>query len=373
MAQLLFSLRLKAEALEARHFGSSLKLEDLTLAMQCLHSCDTLIDQIRFGSTDENDKLELGASANEVYDDGVRIAHAISEMTFEQRRYWELSFYFAEKSKSAVLQESIADAEAKSFSGIPADMLEKEKDLKSTIALYAQKLSQKPSMEEEKTLREKLFISNREYTAFIQNLEKEFPDYYNLKFNRVAPSIGELQRIVTPNAAIVSYFVSDNTQKLYSFILTKNRFRVYSSTLPEDFDKLVKGFNNSMYFMVADSYRESAVRLSSLLLRGIPKSAELIVIPAGRLGTIPFEALSTRKIKATETFTTFPFLILEHAISYEFSAGLILQKSRSKEIVSKKSIFLCAPIRFPEKDMLADLPGTELEVNSIASLFGPGS
>ena len=51
----------------------------------------------------------------------------------------------------------------------------------------------------------------------------------------------------------------------------------------------------------------------------------------------------------------------------------ILQKSKSRTSDSKKSIFLCAPITFPEKDNLSDLPGSESEVNSIARLFGDGS
>ncbi|HRI78760.1 MAG TPA: tetratricopeptide repeat protein [Cyclobacteriaceae bacterium] len=139
---LLYTLRQKALTLEARHFGKTLKFEELKWALFCLQTCDSLIDEIRYHSTDENDKIELGASANEVYEDGVRIAQAMSEMTLEARPYQESSFYFAEKSKSAVLQESIADSEAKSFAGIPAQLLDDEKTLKSTISLLSQKLSQ---------------------------------------------------------------------------------------------------------------------------------------------------------------------------------------------------------------------------------------
>src|SRR5258706_7029839 len=77
---LLYSLRLKAQALESRHYGRTLKMEDLRLALSCLSSCDSLIDYIRHHSSDELDKIALGESANEVYEDGVRIAQAISEM-----------------------------------------------------------------------------------------------------------------------------------------------------------------------------------------------------------------------------------------------------------------------------------------------------
>jgi CHAT domain-containing protein len=47
----------------------------------------------------------------------------------------------------------------------------------------------------------------------------------------------------------------------------------------------------------------------------------------------------------------------------------MLEKSRQKQTSTSASIFLCAPVTFPEKDNLPDLPGTESEVTSIANLF----
>ena len=64
-----------------------------------------------------------------------------------------------------------------------------------------------------------------------------------------------------------------------------------------------------------------------------------------------------------------PLVVKRFAVSYEFSAGLLSQKSKGKSTNTSPSIFLCAPVRFPENDNLAELPGTESEVNTIASLF----
>ncbi len=368
---LLYSLRLKAEAFEARHYGKTLKPEELRMSLTCLHACDSLIDDIRYHSSDENDKLNLGSSANEVYEDGVRIAEALSQMTFEVRRYQEEAFYFAEKSKSAVLQAAIADSEAKSFAGIPPKLLDEERDLKASIALLTQKLSQKPDPEEEKKLREAIFAANRQYREFVKALEKNYPDYFNLKFNQVTPSIPEIQKLLPEGRAVVSYFIAETGQRLYTFVITPRKFKLFNSTLPSSFDRLVKGFNNSLYYSVATSYEESVNGLSPLLLRGWPSgSKEIIVIPSGRLGTMPFEALSRKKVKEGKSPA---YLIESTAISYEFSVGLFLQKSRGKHDQAPPSIFLCAPVKFPEKDNLAELPGTSAEVDHIASLFPSGS
>jgi len=364
---LLFSLQSKAQALEAQHYGKSLKLQDLTLALRTLQTCDTLIDLIRRQSENENDKIELGALANEVYEDGVRLSIAISEITVHSKKYLETAFYFSEKSKSAVLQESIADAQAKSFAGIPPAMLEDEKTKKSDIALLAQKLSEKPSREEEEKLREKLFNLTTDYEQFIKKLEKDYPDYYNLKFRPATASVNDVQKALALDQAVVSYFIAEKDHKLYQFIITRNKFNARITRLDKNFDRFCKGLTNSLLYNDFNTYKNTEP-LSKLLKPSLPLSIKtVIIIPAGRLGAIPFEALANKKIKG-KGFSDVSFFINRWAISYEFAAGLMLQHGKEKDTKSPGNIFLCAPINFDNPD-LNGLPGTEKEVNSIARLF----
>lgn len=368
---LLYSLQLKAQALEGLHYGRTLKLSDLELALKTLQSCDTLIDDIRHHSENENDKIELSALANGVYEDGVRIAIAISEMTVRSRAYREIAFYFAEKSKSAVLQESIADAQAKSFAGIPNDLLEDEKNKKSNIALLVQKLSEKPGADEENKLRGLLFDANTEYKQFTKKLEKDYPEYYNLKFRPATAKVDDIQKILPPDQAVVSYFIENKNKRLYQFIITQKKFRVKNHTIPQDFDRNCKGLTNSLLYNDLNTYR-SVAPLSSLLAPSLPSFVKrVVIIPSGRLGSIPFEALPYKKANVSN-FGRVPFLVKRWAISYEFAAGLMLQKSIEKESATG-NIFLCAPINFEESQHLNDLPGTEKEVSAIANLFSPHS
>lgn len=383
---LLYTLRLKAEALEAKHLNKTLKRSDMVLALRCLQACDTLIDMIRVNSSNEYDKLEIGASANDVYEGGVRVAQGISEITLTGRPYNELAFYFAEKSKSAVLQESIADAEAKSFAGIPTELLETESQLKSSMALLNQQLSQKPDPGTESALRQQLFQANRDYEAFVKRLEATYPDYYNLKFNRATPAVADVQRQLKDGQVLVSYFIAEKSGRLYTFVISPSRFRIYHSTLPSDFDKSIRAFNNGMLYMAPDVFAAVALPLSRLLLRGVPNAKETIIVPAGRLATMPFEALVVKKPEYTTSFENLTtgstkrvasfedlrYLVQQTAISYEFSAGLMLQRTTQKTNASR-SIFLCAPMTFPEKDHLDDLPASLEEVKTISGLFGKDS
>jgi CHAT domain-containing protein/Tfp pilus assembly protein PilF len=366
---LLFSLLHKAEALEARHFGKTLKFRELTLAVKTLQVGDSLINDLRQQITNESDKISLGAIATDVYAAGVRIAYETGQVAAKKKSWFELAFYFAEKSKSAVLLDAISDSNAKSFSGIPDDLLEEEKKLKAEIAFTAQKLSLKPSESEEKYLREIHFTLNRNYENFIRRLEGEFPAYYNLKFNVAAPSIKNLQAKLDGHTAILSYFTDDKNRRLYIFQVRANTFSMLSHPIPEEFNRNLNGLRNSLMFNDLEVFKTTAENLSALLVpKNIPSRIKaLVILPTGRLSIIPFEALFSRKVNNENTFSTFPYLLNSFSIRYEFSASLILQKTKTNMTIPS-SIFLCAPVTF-EKDGLLELPGTESEVNEISQLF----
>ncbi len=367
--QLLYSLVYKAQGLEKKYFGETLKHADLVLGLTTLQACDSLIDILRQSATNESDKIELGTVANDVYADGVRIAYTLSDVSFRDRKlYRELSFYFAEKSKSAVLQEAISDTNAKSFANIPDELLEEEKNLKAAIALITQKLAQKPEAEEEKYLRETVFSLNRAYQDFTKRLENQYPEYFNLKYNSAAPSITQLQNVLSEKTALISYFIDENNSRLYTFVISKKKFAIETKALPPAYDKYITGLRNSLFFQEINTFRISAQKLYKLLIPAkIPGYVnDLVIVPAGRMGVIPFETL-LRKTSENEDFKTLPYLLREYSIRYEFSAGLALQKKHESKIIS--SALFCAPVTFPDKDALPDLPGTEAEVNAIASLF----
>ncbi len=89
------------------------------------------------------------------------------------------------------------------------------------------------------------------------------------------------------------------------------------------------------------------------------------------MGTIPFEALLTKKHTENEQdFTKLTYLAKKYSCSYEFSATLFQQSQDAKKPLASKSIFFCAPIKFNQQaQVLNDLPGTETEVKQISQLF----
>jgi CHAT domain-containing protein/Tfp pilus assembly protein PilF len=375
---MLVSLMLKAEALETQYFAKTLKLKELQMSAGTLLLCDTLIEGIRQSRVNKSDKIALGNVAAEVYEDGIRINLSLADLT-GKKKYWNTAFFFSEKSKSSVLLEAISETEAKHFANIPDKLLESEKQLKVDIAFYEQKLAARPSPEDEKKYRDKLFTLNREYNDFSKDLENKYPEYYNLKFNVHVSTVPEVQASLDVQTALISYFIADKSQRVYIFRITRKNFEVIDVQKEEDFEKNMKGFRNSIIFKNENTFVTSGRALYKQLFpkpfkRGIKK---LLIVPDGRLGTIPFEAMLTAKVKNAKDYKNLPYLIVTHAVSYVYSATLFCQTfvKASKTGEGTENIFLCAPVEFkpafsggPSRG-LSSLLSTEKEVNDISEMF----
>jgi CHAT domain-containing protein len=201
-------------------------------------------------------------------------------------------------------------------------------------------------------------------------MEKEFPAYFNLKFNASTPSISQLQARFDEQTALISYFADEKNSQLYIFQISQKKFSVTDKTVPKEFDRYITGLRNGIFFNELKTYTKASKELSEILLPKVASSAikSLIILPVGRLGIIPFETLFTEEPAEGTSFTELPYLIKKYSVRYEFSAGLILQKKQTR-MMDKPAIFLCAPVSFSDQENLNTLPGTESEVKEIASLF----
>jgi CHAT domain-containing protein len=153
-------------------------------------------------------------------------------------------------------------------------------------------------------------------------------------------------------------------------VITQRKFEVTDKAMPRSFDKYITGLRNSLFYNDMKAFQLSSLKLAEALIPRFPsRIKDLIILPTGRMSIIPFEALLTKKPDEKDTYQLLPYLLNKFGIRYEFSAALVLQKSKTKKLTAQPSIFLCAPVSFPEKDNLNELPGTESEVKEISRLF----
>ncbi|UXX81065.1 CHAT domain-containing protein [Reichenbachiella carrageenanivorans] len=375
---LLSSLQQKSDAFETYHYNKTLKFRDLKAALETLEKADELVSHIRQIRLSEKDKISLSAKASEIYEAGVSLSYQMSQVVFSPRLYLEKTFYFAEKSKSAVLLSAIQDTNAKEFSGIPSELIATESQIKSDIVRQEQLLATNQAPEKEAELKQKLLSLNNHYNDFVRKLETDYPNYYNLKFNVKHVELPALQSALPPKTALITHFTTEN--RIYTFCVTADSYEVYNRPKAEDFDKQIMGLRNAMKYDVKKSFLTTAQRLYSELFPMKLKSTidQLIIIPEGSLSTIPFETLVTdSKLTDEIGYSQMPYLIKKYNISYDNSATLFVQ--RKKEIEEYKGatedILLIAPIHFSQHayqgltSRLNDLPGSEAEINEIKYLF----
>lgn len=331
--ELLSCLQLKSEALERLYSTQSRDPKDLLMALSTCRLAADLVDKIRTGYREEISRLFLGEKMWRLYDKAIQTALRVREIKGDDH-YKETAYHFAEKCKAAVLAQSLRESRAKEFAGISPELLHQEKELRSRLAYYEteiQKEQMKTGSRDREKLRqfeEKHFNLKRTYEGILEQFEASYPQYYNLKYKTQTASVPEVQTSLDPQTALIEYFVGDSS--IYILTITKEGFEVTPVKKDSDFYSIVAALGNSFKSLSRKGeYIRSAARLYDLLIRPLERhinaKARWIVIPDGELYHIPFEALLSRTAAETEDYGDLAYLIKDHAISYHYSATLLLE------------------------------------------------
>ena len=357
---LLSSLISKAKTLEILHVAKSLKPAHLIAALDTYSKCDSLISEIRQIRKNEKDKIRMGQLAKEVYEGAIKVALMLSEQPVGGKKYLEQAFGYCERSKSAVLLEAISETKAQSFAGLPQELLNQEDSLQKEISFLSQQLASKSGEEDEETLKNALFETERAYRSLISNLERDYPQYYSLKYQTKATTGSEVSQALTKEEALLSYFEGED--QLYLFVVSSKGLEVIVKDKAEDYLKKISGLRNAIKYRVPSIFNSSASSLYKDLIPALPSYiTTLTIIPDGILGTIPFEGL-----KSDEDGSYF---IEHYDLSYEYSATLFMEKRESPEKEMNHEVLFVAPVDFEPETRMVSLAGTEREVSTIMYFF----
>ncbi|MEO9873097.1 CHAT domain-containing protein [Ekhidna sp.] len=363
---LLRTLQAKAIALAALHFEKTLNVKDLTGAIATYQKCDDLISIVRRKRLNEQDKLRLGQIAKEVYESGIELSVTLSNQSFNRKKHLQTAFDFCERSKSSVLLEAITESKAKKFAGIPDEQIQLEDSLKDEISFLEQQLAQQENAGNQ-DMKDLLFSYQNTYRDFISSLETNYPEYYKLKYDHSIATVASVQEHLTEKSAMLSYFLGE--EEIYIFILTKKNVQAVRKLKGENFEKLTKGIRNGIKYNSKKTFLTTSKALYSLLIPDLPSDIdELIILPDGILGTLPFEAFINDEDE-TEDFAKADFLIRNFHVSYDYSATLFNERHADDEQISPE-ILLIAPVSFEENEVhMSSLPGSEKEIDEIRYLF----
>lgn len=386
---LLQSLRYKAETL--LDYGHS--TTDLIIGLKTYDLAIKLINTIRKNYKARGSKLLLGEQTHSVFEGGIKTCLALYRRTHNEY-FREKAFSISDESKSNVLLESIIDSKAKKFAGIPDSLLNKEECLRDSLTFYETQLHNElgkgRNSDSLKVVfwQNKLFAGNRNYNAFVSRLGKKYPRYYHLKFSSPRVSIRQIQyTMLNNNTGLISYFKGDST--LYIFAVTKHGYHIKTEKIDSGFVRNIRSFRKAIVNSDYNSYTQEASFLYKLLL--VPatdalKKKNLIIIPDGILGYLPFGSLISSpapKVKDANyrNYSTLHYVVMNHNISYNYSAMFLSELQNRPKNKDSKEFLGVAPVfdnndyhgkdsvRYGMAKPLSPLPASETEVKDIYNLF----
>ncbi|KAG1650156.1 Tetratricopeptide repeat protein 28 [Nymphon striatum] len=328
----ILSAKAKSLSVQKNNTDNQLSIEAVDLAIKTL-------DILKPTFKNYSDKLLLIEEAFPLLETGIETIYQ-TYLTEQNNILIDKAFHYSEKSKAVILLDALLGVRATKFAKIPEDLLDQEKGLKS------------------------------QYTTLVKTIEKNHPDYYDLRFNTEVTTLSEIQKTLVPSELLISYFYGN--EAIYAIAVDNASKQIHRIQLDASLENSIR----QMHRMLADSKSNVAAlgkisyQLYQTLIGPLITSEEkkkLIIIPDGLLNYIPFGALNTNK-------NGLSYLMESHVISYSNSATLYAQlEERDKKnggLLAFAPMFSGEQIEVnPNRDKLLPLPHNKREVDQILKSF----
>lgn len=380
------SLKGKAMSLLRLDLEAGDKIAETTADL--FQECDQLINFIRNQLQNNEDKTIFNATAYEIYAGGIELNYHLYQQT-QNRQYLEQAFYYTEKSKANTLLATQSANFALQFAGLPETLLEEEKKLTLDIRLLKQQLLEADLSSDSlliKKSQKALFPLQEEYNNFIRNLERDFPFYFEMKYQAKAVTAAQMQNYLSNEMAFVNFFTTE--KEVYVFVLTKEQSHFFNLTKTPSFKSDMAMFRKAVGDL--DFIQDATVQADALYQKlgwelyqhyfqqvqsVLPAYIErLILSPGDVLTSLPFDVLLTEAVEV-KNYRNLPYLLRNYAIQYTLSASYLWTNKNFKSSASKTYGGFAPDYSLPDlltassEIMWSDLPYSRQKVLEIAQLW----
>lgn len=283
-----------------------------------------IMDSIRFDYSIQKDKHLLTEKFYQLNSFAIHSGKKIFDLEKEDK-YQYYSFYASEKSKSLLLFESIKENTIEYNLESPSDSLERLWALRKMISQLKESIKNENDIGRLNYINKQLLSFKMEFQNLQLFLEKKNPAYFKYKYKLQPPSVLEICSKLSPNQALIEYFISDSI--VFIFIIDKNGLKIEHREWNDGFSKMAQTINQNLSNDQDEAYVNQAYLLFEQLIKPAIDSTDakqLIIVPDGELWKIPFVALLQKKVKNKKSlnYKKLPYLINDYTISYAFSAAL---------------------------------------------------
>jgi len=316
-----------------------------------------IIEQIRLSYDNDESKMYLSEQEKATYVSAIEVAEKLYRVT-NNPHYIEKAFTFAEKSKATTLLANVRNNDALEFGNIPFFVRNIEKELKTNI-VFEEKLlqmlinNQKANKKEIEESQNKLFDLRQKLNFFYNYLDKNYKEYYEIKYSPKYTTVAEVQKKLNNKEAVIEYVLTDN--KLISFLITNKFYNIYTTNIDSLF---YNNLNRVLSYNSANKYGSNSVSdfknytiASNYLYQKLFQNFEseikhyqLTIVPDNQLNLLSFETLLVKPVKNENIdYTGLPYFIKEHPVSYSYSATLLYDDITLDVKFSKNKVLALAP------------------------------
>lgn len=277
--------------------------------------------------------------------------------------YLKRAFENIEKLKGAILLDYLNAQDILQDSDIPPSALEQERLARHTIDSLEKRLyvaeqgdSQRGGIDQ---MYKDVFTAKESYYKLITELESQYPGYDQLKHTRKNNSFVDIRAGLSgQETSIIEYYLG--REHLYIFHLRGEQFEVQRIVKPEGLAVAIDQLRKSTYTYHLSSSRDAAQQrkeidqmisrshelyqsLMAPIIDQFELAEQLIIIPDGVLGYLPFELLLTELPNDNFLFGQHAYLLKDYEISYAYSAALLLEMQERRHGISPQQFLAFAP------------------------------
>ncbi|MBM3436215.1 MAG: CHAT domain-containing protein, partial [Bacteroidetes bacterium] len=330
----------KTVALHEKYNLISHQISDLKASYETNILAIALFEKIISSYKDENTKLLINELVYDVYNSMILTATELYQET-NQFEFLKSAFEYSEKGKGAVLLSTLRHSEALAIGNIPNSIKELEQQLSQEISLFKNNLydeNQKIFSDTNKirNLKKMIFETSLRYDSLIKHLEKDYPEYYQLKYSFKVSDITDVQNRLNPSEAFIEFKSIDSV--LISFYITKDTILLSKKILEADLNRTVMSFIKFINTFPGSDFNSHSFKefittsnyLYKILLGqfdGLDRYKNLLIVPDGIIGYLNFEALLMNNfIPDKIDFKKLQFAIQQYSFTYLYSATIMGEK-----------------------------------------------
>ncbi|MEM6316457.1 MAG: CHAT domain-containing tetratricopeptide repeat protein [Bacteroidota bacterium] len=320
-----------------------------------------LVDYIIKHYQEKSTKEQVMEAFYRVFQKAVAVKVRLYRRT-NNTKYLQAAFMLSGKSKNLILLQTLNNNKAFKMANVSSDLLIKEKRLRTNLT-YAENKRFKLWQQEERDqdainkLSATIFDWKQEYGQLMQQIEQNYPIFFQLKFTTQTVSVGQVQQeILSPQQTLIEYFSGE--KQLYVFLLTKEKFEVLSLPRPEKLAQKVQDFRKSIYSYrplntIASAQNQSLIQTSNQL--GFQLYQQIIqpfeekltqqvtIVADGALGYLPFDALLTEPLNTAEIPPFANFFGTQRTISHAYSVNWLSGLFKKEKKIFEQNFVGIAP------------------------------